>query len=466
MGSTRTTLLPTLVAAAAALLLAPAHARAAEAGVVPDITWGASAAEQEQTARLMGDLRAPWARLNVSWSDVEPSRGSYSPWWLDHLDRGIALTRASGARVLLMVHRSPQWASGSANPESPPLDPADYARFLQFLASRYGASVDAYEVWNEENYTRFWPGGPDASEYVGLLKAAYPVLKAVDPSAQVVFGGLLTNAHGFLEEAYAAGAKGHFDVLGVHPYTWCNPPASVERGPDGRIKDDYLLGYRELRSSMLANGDDKPIWFTEFGWSTTSEQCGVSEERQAEWLTETLRLVEQDPYVQVALWYNLRNNYWDRDADTYETRFGLVRTDFSPKPAYHALKAYIAGAGAPPSPTSTPRTRTSATVRVSRPQRTARAARRGPLTERTRPVRVEGRVSGVSRGRVTLRIQRLDRRRRAWRNLRPRRVRIRHDGRFARRVRPRAGARLRVRAVYAGNPRHGRSRSRYAYFRA
>ena len=455
MGSIRTTLLCTLVAGAIAGLLAPSGAGAAEAGVVPDITWGTSAGDQDRTAQLMGELKAPWARLHVSWSDVEPSRGAYNPWWLEHLDRGIALTRASGARVLLMVHRSPEWASGSSNPESPPADPADYARFLEFLASRYAASVDAYEVWNEENYERFWPGGADASEYVGLLKAAYPAIKGVDPTAKVVFGGLLTNADHYLEEAYAAGAKGYFDVLGVHPYTWCNPPASVAHGADGRIKDDSLLGYRELRSSMLARGDDKPIWFTEFGWSTTSEQCGVSEQRQAEWLTETLRLVEQDPYVQVALWYNLRNNYWDADADTYETRFGLVSTSFSPKPAFHALKAYIAGqAGAPASAATAPE---AASAR-RRPSVTIRARGR-------RPVRLRGRVAGVSRGRLTLRIQRFNRRRGAWLNAGARRVRIRQGGRFVRRLRPPAGTRMRVRAVYAGDSRHTRSTSRLAYFR-
>ena len=46
--------------------------------------------------------------------------------------------------------------------------------------------------------------------------------------------------------------------------------------------------------------------------------------------------------MQVALWYSLRNNFWDNDADTGESQFGLLRTDFSAKPAYAAFRSYTA----------------------------------------------------------------------------------------------------------------------------
>src|SRR5207302_11360441 len=111
----------------------------------------------------------------------------------------------------------------------------------------------------------------------------------------------------------------------------------------GRISKNSYLGYREIRNTMLSHGDDKPIWFTELGWSTTSEQCGVSEATQASYLTKAFQLAAQDPYVQVAFWYNLRNNYWNADADTVEARYGLMRTDFSHKASYDAFKACASG---------------------------------------------------------------------------------------------------------------------------
>ena len=99
---------------------------------------------------------------------------------------------------------------------------------------------------------------------------------------------------------------------------------------------------------MAAHGGVKPIWFTEFGWSTeTGDAWGVSQAQQADYLTRALRYVEQDPYVEVALWYSLRNNYWAGNANNWEDSLGLMKTDFSHKPAYDTFKAYTP-AQAPP----------------------------------------------------------------------------------------------------------------------
>ncbi len=210
---------------------------------------------------------------------------------------------------------------------------------MRYLTDQYGDYVDAWEIWNEQNIARFWPGGPDPAAYAGLLKAAYPAVKAGDPSSKVLFGGLSQNDYAFVEAAYAAGAKGSFDVMATHPYA-CASPEAINRRANGRMTKGSFPAYRELRASMLARGDAKPIWFTEFGWSTTSKACGVSEATQADYLRRAFKYVEQDPYVEVATWYDFRNNFFDHDADESEAQYGLLRTDFSEKPAYRAFKAY------------------------------------------------------------------------------------------------------------------------------
>ncbi len=100
---------------------------------------------------------------------------------------------------------------------------------------------------------------------------------------------------------------------------------------------------------MAAHGDTKPIWFTEFGWSTSSQVAfqdgGVSMEAQADYLTRAYNCLAQDPYVEVAAWHNLRNTRWHNDADTWAAQLGLMTTDFTPKPAYNALKTYVPGGG-------------------------------------------------------------------------------------------------------------------------
>lgn len=466
--------LAAVVAVALLCALAPAPARAVQTGVVPDLTWGTSATDQDRTAASIKDVGAKWVRLSVNWRDAEPSRGVYNSWWIAQYDRAVALARGAGAHVVLMVSESPAWASGSSASYAPPRDPADFARFMRFLSARYaGAGVDAYEIWNEPNISRFWTTGPNPAAYAALLKAAYPAVKAGDPNAKVVFGGLSTSDYDYLSRAYAAGAKGSFDVMAVHPYSCATAPTDVRRGPDGRIVHDVFLGYREVEATMAAQGDHKPVWFTEFGWSTTSASCGVSETTQAAYLTSALALAQRDPNVQVACWYNLRNNYWSHDADGVEERYGLTRTDYSTKPAFAALKAFGLAAPSVSGSTSSIRSpssrRQTTAVRLTATSGTRRLAVRSASARasRGRGVRgVRGSVLHASTGTVAVLLQRFDARRHAWRTVVRRTVGLDSGGRFATPLSPRGSRALwRVCARFAGTPQLSAASSRWRRLR-
>jgi polysaccharide biosynthesis protein PslG len=449
-----------LLVAAASLL--PSSAQAAEPGLSPDLSWGTSNADQDRTAAALKDVGSRWVRLNVEWGSTEPSPDSYDSWMLSHYDRAVETARAAGQKVLMLVSQSPSWASGSSDKQSPPEDPADYADFVRFLASRWAGKVEAWQVWNEPNISRFWPTGPDPAKYTQLLKAAYPAIKSGDPNARVVFGGPSTNDYDFVEGAYAAGAKGYFDVMSTHPYT-CNSPEAVAT-TNGRISKGSYLGYREIRKSMLARGDDKPIWFTEFGWSTSTQSCGVSEQTQADYLTKAFKLAAQDSYVQVAFWYNFRNNYWTHDADDIESRYGLLRTDFSRKPAYDAIKVCAAGgceapAQTGPAPTATLLT-VSLQVKRARAKATANSARR-KAARRSAGRIVVGRVTGAASGRVVLTLQRL--RHGRWTKVGSQRAPLESSGRFSKRLAVKRG-RWRVRASYEGASARSPAQSGFVKF--
>jgi hypothetical protein len=90
---------------------------------------------------------------------------------------------------------------------------------------------------------------------------------------------------------------------------------------------------------MSANGDGaKPIWLTEFGWTTanTGPRPGVDDATQARFLLDAVRQMQNDyPYVTHAFWFSLR----DRDDWTpYENNFGLLAVDGTPKPGFAALQ--------------------------------------------------------------------------------------------------------------------------------
>ena len=330
--------------------LLPTAAHAADTGVVPDLTWGVSRTTQDRTAAALAESGADWVRMSISWSDwVEPSKGSYNSNALSGFDRGIDLARGAGAKVLIMVEESPSWARDSSNKNSPPRNNADLAEFVRFLASRYRGKVEGYEIWNEPNLQWAWPSGPNPGQYARMLKAVSPAVRAADPAAKVVFAGTFTSDYRFLEGAYAAvpDLGAYFDVMGTHPYTaWAVEPERVWRNADGRINQGAFAAYRELRRTMEAHGGAKPIWVTEFGWSTaTAPGIGVSPQTQADYLRRAYRCLEQDPYVQMAAWYNFRNEWWAKDADNWHAQLGLMNTDFTRKPAFYAFKGYVPGTG-------------------------------------------------------------------------------------------------------------------------
>jgi hypothetical protein len=311
-----------------AALLLPASAPAAEPGL--NVAGGAgTAADFDQ----LSDLGAKWARHGLSWDTAAESN-------LVAYQRTFQEEDRRGVKSLLMV---------SSASTTPPADPEAYATFVARLASRYKGSLEAIEIWNEPDEGMFWRGGPQVDRYVELLQRSYTAIKAVNPQMTVVFGPLTGANYGFLDRAYDAGAKGYFDALAAHTDTAClvDPPTRFYRD-QGRIARFTFLGYRELRATMLAHGDDKPIWLTEIGWSAARHGCqrgvwagqklaGVTEDEQAQNLREAYHCLEQDRYVQVAMWFNSR----DQTTDGQELNmYGLLRADGSRRPAYGAFQDF------------------------------------------------------------------------------------------------------------------------------
>jgi hypothetical protein len=487
---------PALCALATAVAIAavPSAASAAQKGLDTDLDWGTSSATQTQTANVVQDSGATWTRLTISWASAEPQAGKYSSSYLSSLDNAVSLMQARGVHIEVFVYESPQWETGNSNADTPPARNADFASFLSAMVTRYKGKVAAWEIWNEENTQRFWSTGVNAAQYAGLLKAAYPAVKSVDPNALVIFGGTAFNDYNFVEAAYqAAPDLGHYyDVMATHPYSFNAPPDLTLRDPNGAIDQQSFDGYKVVHQTMLNHGDNKPIWFTEFGYATWSG--GLSQAQQSADLTLAYHCVEQDSYVQVAYWYNLRNNYWASNADTWLDTLGLLNTDFSAKPAYAAYKAYVPGntgcvyheqdgtptptggslpptsgttSGAGATTTTTPTTTTSTTPSLS-PTATSLRVHSAPVRaalasagRRTAACVMvfAGAVAGSRGGVVVVHLQRASAR--GWHQIARWHTRVTAAGRFTVQVRCGIAGKLRARATYAGTARYAPSSSRY-----
>jgi hypothetical protein len=338
--------------AVAAPLAGAGPAQAAETGVVSAL--GQTVSGPDKAA----DLGVGWARLFLNWKDAEPADNAFNDAYIDAIARDAAAYRAKGVKVLVVATTSPEWASGSPSGIGGPLDPAQYAAFIDHAMTRM-PGVSAWEVWNEADESQFWENGPQPAAYAALLRATYPVIKARDPAATVVSTGMVANNFGFLEQLYDNGAGGSFDAVGVHTDTACLTvaPSSYYRELDGRIGRFAFTGYREVHYVMAQHGDGaKPIWMTEMGWNTSStapnscrdgglagtKPAGVTEAQQARHLADAYECLAADPFVAVSIWFSLQDI---AGSQQYAAHLGLLRANGSAKPAYAAMKAVRDGAG-------------------------------------------------------------------------------------------------------------------------
>jgi hypothetical protein len=307
--------------------------------------WGSYT--DERRAFVLDQLAAAhvtWVRLDVSWAMLQPtSATAYDAWGVGFVDRVINMITARGMKPLVMLWLTPTWANGNAGYRVPPTDPADYARVAEWAARRWATQVPAWEVWNEPNLTGMFTGA-DPVTYTRLLQAAYPAFHRGSPSTTVVFGGTSYNDTTWIEKAYVAGAAGSFDAMATHPYMGI-ANAAPEAADDGSM---YTLAHVAAVHSLMAKYGDsgKKIWFTELGWSTHANdstmknwQLGVTEQQQADYSVRTMQLVRSNfPYVSHVFFYTDRD---DNKGNVHVDNFGLFRLDYSAKPMYAALKAYL-----------------------------------------------------------------------------------------------------------------------------
>jgi hypothetical protein len=216
---------------------------------------------------------ATLARSDALWEATEPEPPvggvHHYDWRFDDL---IATTLAMhGLRWLPIVDYTALWAQSIPGADhSPPSSFADYAAYAGALAARYGSGgtfwrehsglpelpVLAFEIWNEPDDKAFWTPTPDPRRYGLLYADARAAIKAVDPAALALVGGL-THPARFLSAMLASepDLRSEIDGVAIHPYA---------PDPAGVISN-VVAARRALESLGLGAA---PLYVTEFGWTT------------------------------------------------------------------------------------------------------------------------------------------------------------------------------------------------------
>ncbi|HLI24640.1 MAG TPA: hypothetical protein VKU91_06775, partial [Acidimicrobiales bacterium] len=198
-----------------------------------------TSAQRLRTMRAVARLGARWVRIDV------PYLGPRRPWG------DAAVVTAALAAGLHVDALLDDWSADRRPP------PGLFAAFAARVAGAYARrGVEVYEVLNEENLGSNWGGAASAPGYAALLGRVYRAVKAADPRATVLVGGLSPAPAGggdvapvaFLQELYAAGAGGSFDGVAVHPYTYPGLPSIVD-------PSNSFAQMVRLRRVMSSHGD-------------------------------------------------------------------------------------------------------------------------------------------------------------------------------------------------------------------
>lgn len=315
------------------------------------------------------ELGVNWVRLDgVLWHEIQPEPdGPYRWSALAGLEREIDAARELGLTPVVIIRGAPLWAAvapafcAAVRDERLP----EYAAFLEALAQRYRGRVNYWELGNEPDVdprlvaadSPFGCMGDIDDPYYGgerygrMLQVAAPALRRGNPDAGVVFGGLLlATSHTtdpsrgrperFLEGALRAGAAPYFDILAYHSHV-----PYIQRPDDDHDTSVFSLwsdlgGWtvgkaRFLREVMARFEVNKPLWLNETSLTCDSrfppchEPPATFLEVQAQHLTRIYTRAIAFDIEQIA-WYSLDRGGWEQT--------GLLNTDHTPRPVYHALQ--------------------------------------------------------------------------------------------------------------------------------
>ncbi|MDX6506116.1 MAG: hypothetical protein QOG06_760, partial [Gaiellaceae bacterium] len=317
-------------------------------------------------------------RVSINWDPAAPmtipGQAEIAKW--------LPQAQASGIRIIFAV--APHDAHDLTGT---PGATAKFVAFVQKLAQTF-PSVKDYVIGNEPNQPRFWlpqfsPTGRAlaAAQYLPILAGSYDVLKARNPTINVIGVGLSPRGNDqpfaksnisrspvrFLHDlgvAYRATGRTRplMDELAFHPY----PARNVDTPEVGygwpnaglpnldRIKQgvwDAFHGTAQPTFAETGGTFAQPLRLDldEVGWQVgvlpalaalyTGVENGptTDEATQAQIYGDLIKQAACDPTVRLLNFFHLTD---ELDLKTWQS--GLIRADGSHRPSYDAVKAMIA----------------------------------------------------------------------------------------------------------------------------
>lgn len=330
---------------------------------------------------------AGYARVYIDWKSIEPIQGSYN--W-SFYDLRLPQLNAAGLGLIATVTNAPFWAKVDGDPCELIQDTDSYYKFLDALAHRF-PYIKVWEILNEPDAIPGYRCGDGVmnyayagAQYATLLQGAYNRLKALNPAAEVILGGMaydhfvdegpLENRFNryFLDDVIAAGAAPFMDGVNFHffknyapgweGWTYDGRPTCIE--PIGGFEDGdtfyYPWGFDITAKAShvserlrVCHNVSKPLWLTEIGANgigETNSDFPKTNDPESHYFGATLE--DQARYVFTVhargfatgakniTWYGMKIvpelTPLDHQGLLFDWRDGALEN--SPKPAFYAYQ--------------------------------------------------------------------------------------------------------------------------------
>lgn len=322
----------------------------------------------------MEAANASWTRRNgVRWSAVEPTEGVRDWSALASLESELQDASSRGIQVILIVRSTPEWArkivgSGSTCGPIHANKLAAFGSFMNELVARYSAppyNVKHWELWNEPDVDPSlvpansvygcWGDQNDAfyggRHYAEMLKVAYPQIKAADPHAQVLLGGLLLDCdprpgagceaigHSklparFLEGVLLNSGGLYFDGISFHAYDFYQNQLGQYHNPG------WQSAWNTTGPSTIAKAQFIQSILSQYSVSgkylMNTETALLCTECSGDATFETSKAYYLAQSYSTAIARGLRANIWFSLLGWRNS--GLLNADLSPRPAYTAFQ--------------------------------------------------------------------------------------------------------------------------------
>ena len=290
--------------------------------------------------REVKESGATWVRAQIEWGAVEPTNRDPSQFLWAQADAATAGARDGCVHLILTMANNAPWAATNVGGPIDKVGVDELAQFMAAVVERYdgdgvadapGSPVVTYfEMYNEPDSGPI-PGGEGwgthGAAYADMLKVVYPAIKAANPNAKLVFGGIghdgFTENGGvfvksFLDDVLNAGGGDYFDVMNFHQY-----PAFAGSWTSGKGPGLYEKAMA-VRKKLTDHGLNKPLIITETGWHNNNHPTYPSNDEIQGRYVVALMVEGLAANIEVSTWWLLVDigptYQFDTGLLTYSTR--------------------------------------------------------------------------------------------------------------------------------------------------